>query len=354
MKNRNNKSKSLKNNPRFKDLLPVNALEGGYENAKEFSKPNGHGFFAESLAVERAIAQGSDATQLHSVGRGAKDSADIIIDGEMIQVKMHATASSTFQAVKDNEGGQRYINQDGSAMSIMVADEQVSYLQDRNINATGIGYSSEDIKNFTSSAAGIDFVGYSSWNDTMDPTALFGTAVSSFVYTFSKQEVKDRMESIKNSLFIQEGLQRILPMIGLEELKAAVSILLTLLKDLFNAIYNRIIFNAVINAIAIFAIHISSTFFGFSAGGPIYVAIVLLVSLWKVIVIWESNGLWAACAELFKTLLLTSLFVVFGALVFAIASLILNFKDVFFKHVISGLDTLVSYLKSFFGGHSYV
>ena len=309
--------------------------------ARTFSKPNSHGFFSESLVEAQARFEGKSAEIMNSMGRSWKNRGDVMIDGEEVQVKVHATTKSTYAALTDGHGGQRYLNDDGSNMKIAVASDQVEALRDQGMNVQSIGYTADELKNFHSSGAGIEWAVKDAIRDVMSsPSVLVGMVR----HVLLDDYITERVAYFGKIFLSKTGLFKIEKNIANEDMGKLSSLLYRLLGIAFSYIGMSVIFKIVMKVITLLSSKIGLTIFGFSSGGFVLAGITGVFALANFALNYKKAGMKDAALLLFETSLLVSVASLISPLVSSLLGLILTFKD----KVVKGFKTLYDYLVSLF------
>lgn len=309
--------------------------------ARTFSKPNAHGFFAESLVEAQARFEGKTAEIMNSMGRSWKNRGDVMINGEEVQVKVHATTESTYAALTDGHGGQRYLNDDGSNMKIAVASDQVEALRDQGMNVQSIGYTADELKNFHSSGAGIEWSFKDSICDVMSsPSVLIGIVRSVFLDKY----ISDRISYFGRTFLSKIGLFKIESRIDSKDMGKISSLFSDLIYRSISYIGNAILFSSIMNMITLLASWIGQTIFGFSSGGFVLIGMIGAFVLINLAFNWKKLEFKDALLLMLETALLISISCFISPIISSLLGLILTFK----LNVINGIKNLYDYLLNLF------
>lgn len=104
-------------------LVLVAGADAYLENHKLFAVGGqGHGFAAENANNMIDRLKGKDASVIG--GDNAKNGADRIVDGELIQTKYYGTAARSVGAGFDGQGDYKYLKPDGQPMALEVPSDQ--------------------------------------------------------------------------------------------------------------------------------------------------------------------------------------------------------------------------------------
>jgi hypothetical protein len=311
-------------------------------NARSFSKPNAHGFFAESLVEVQAIFQGKSAELMHSMGRKWKDRGDVMIDGEEVQVKVHATSASTVSALTDGHGGQRYLNDDGSKMQIKVADDQVEYCNEHGINATGIGHNYDDLKDFYFSSAGFEWLLKDSYlNAVTSPNVLF----RSLADAVNEDYIDGYVSKFENFFLSQERVRELSSGSSRKTYEVIFKVCINLFSALIRNATSSFIFGAMMNGITLISSWLALHIFGFTTGGVILIGIVGIFVLGKFIYSIKNDGIIKACKELFKTVFYISISVIISPIVSGLIYSVVLCKEKLVKYTIDFWNYFLSFFK---------
>ena len=307
--------------------------------ARTFSKPNAHGFFAESLVEAQARFEGKSAEIMNSMGRSWKNRGDVMIDGEEVQVKVHATTESTYAALTDGHGGQRYLNDDGSNMKIAVASDQVEALRDKGLNVQSIGYTADELKNFHSSGAGIEWSFKDSFCDTLSSPSILFNSISD---TINQDYVNGKADAFESMFFNKERVNELNNGSSRKSIEVIWKVCNYLLASIVKNATMHFLFGFVMNQITLISSYFASLFGFTTGGGIVFLGIVGVLVIGKFIFETKVYGFKEAVIELFKTALFISISILVSPILSGLIYSITKCKDKIVKYSIDFWNYLFS------------